>query len=207
MSLGSLTPGAQLVLLWGMFLQSTPGGEGTGFGTLLINALLAIFVGGLMVGRTPEYLGKKLGRLEIRWATITILYHPFVVLVPLATAYALHLGSSAGGIPPHGFTVLLYEFTSQSANNGSGMGPVNDGTPFFNLVGAVVMLLGRYLPIIAMLAIGGSLARQTPVPPGPGTLKTESATFTLYLIGFILVVTGLLFLPVLVLGPFAQGGL
>jgi len=207
MSLGSLTPGAQLVLLWGMFLQSTPGGEGTGFGTLLINALLAIFVGGLMVGRTPEYLGKKLGRLEIRWATITILYHPFVILVPLAAAYVLQLGTAAGGIPPHAFTVILYEFTSESANNGSGMGPINDATPFFNLVGATIMLLGRYLPIIAMLAIGGSLSRQTPVPPGPGTLKTESATFTLYLIGFILVVTGLLFLPVLVLGPFAQGGL
>src|SRR5262249_35238357 len=104
-----------------------------------------------------------------------------------------------------GFTVILYEFTSESANNGSGMGPISDATPFFNLVGAAIMLFGRYFPILAMLAIAGSLARQAPSPPGPVTLKTESATFTVYLIAFILVVTGLLFLPVLALGPFAQG--
>ncbi|MCI4335916.1 MAG: potassium-transporting ATPase subunit KdpA, partial [Thermoplasmata archaeon] len=165
MSLGSLTPGAQLVLLWGMFLQDAPGGVGTGFGTLLISVVLAIFVGGLMVGRTPEYLGKKLGRAEVKWATVTLLYHPFVVLVPLAAAYVLGYGSSAGGTPSHGFTVMLYEFTSESANNGSGMGPINDAVPFFNIIGALIMLIGRFLPIIAMLAIGGSLARQSPVPP------------------------------------------
>ena len=207
MSLGSLTPGAQLVLLWGMFLQDAPGGVGTGFGTLLISVLLAIFVGGLMVGRTPEYLGKKIGRSEVKWATVTLLYHPFVVLTPLAAAYILGYGNSAGGTAAHGFTVILYEFTSESANNGSGMGPINDAVPFFNIVGALIMLIGRFLPILAMLAIGGSLARQSPVPPGPGTLKTESATFTVYLIAFILVVTGLLFLPVLAMGPFGQGGL
>jgi len=207
MSLGALTSGGQLVLLWGMFLQCTPGGDGTGFGLLLINALLAIFVGGLMVGRTPEYLGKKIGRGEIKWAAVTILSHPFAILIPLAAAYAAGFGNAAGGTGSHAFTVLLYEFTSESANNGSAMGPIADATPFFNLVGVLIMLVGRYLPILAMLAIGGSLARQSPLPPGPGTLKTESGTFTLYLVGFILVVTGLLFLPVLALGPFGQGGL
>ncbi|HYK92621.1 MAG TPA: potassium-transporting ATPase subunit KdpA [Thermoplasmata archaeon] len=207
MSLGSLTPGAQMVLLWGMFLQSAPGGDGTGFGTLLINALLAIFVGGLMVGRTPEYLGKKIGRGEVKWAAVTVLSHPFAILIPVAVAYVAGLASLAVSPGPHGFTIVLYEFTSESANNGSGMGPINDATPFFNLAGAIVMLFSRYLPMIAMLAIGGSLARQTPLPPGPGTIKTESATFTLYLIAFILIVTGLLFLPVLALGPFGQGGL
>ncbi len=207
MSLGSLTPGAQLVLVWGMLLQATPGGDGTGFGMLLMNALLEIFVGGLMVGRTPEYLGKKVGRGEIKWAAITILSHPFAILVPLAVAYGIGLGTVAQGTTAHAFTTLLYEFTSESANNGSAMGPIADTSPFFNLAGAGVMLFSRYLPILAMLAIGGSLARQTPLPPGPGTLKTDSGTFTVYLIGFILVLSGLIFLPFLVLGPFGQGGL
>ena len=207
MSLGSLTPGAQMVLLWGMFLQSAPGGDGTGFGMLLINALLAIFVGGLMVGRTPEYLGKKIGRGEVKWAAATILSHPFAILVPVAVAYIAGIATAAVSPGSHGFTIALYEFASESANNGSGMGPIQDATPFFNLAGAVVMLFSRYLPMVAMLAIGGSLARQTPLPPGPGTIKTESGTFTLYLIAFILIVTGLLFLPVLALGPFGQGGL
>ncbi|MCI4366632.1 MAG: potassium-transporting ATPase subunit KdpA [Thermoplasmata archaeon] len=205
MSLGALTPGAQMVLLWGMFLQSVPGGVGTGFGTLLLEALLAIFVGGLMVGRTPEYIGKKLNRDTIKWAALAILSHPFAILIPLAVAYVLGYGVAAGGISSHAFTVILYEFTSESANNGSGSGPINDATPFFNLAGAAIMLFGRYVPILAMLASAGALSRQTPLPPGPGTLRTESPTFTVYMILFIVVMTGLLFLPVLALGPFAQG--
>jgi K+-transporting ATPase ATPase A chain len=207
MSLGAITPGAQLVLLWGMFLQLAPGGDGTGFGTLLLTVLLAVFVAGLMVGRTPEYLGKKLNRDNMKWCVIAILAHPFAILVPLGIAYVLGYGSQAGGTVPHGFTVILYEFTSESANNGSGSGPINDATPFFNLMGAGIMLFGRFLPILAMLAASGAIARQSPIPAGPGTLKTDSPTFALYLIAFILVVTGLLFLPVLALGPFAQGGL
>jgi K+-transporting ATPase ATPase A chain len=205
MSLGAITPGAQLVLLWGMFLQSVPGGVGTGFGTLLLEALLAIFVGGLMVGRTPEYIGKKLNRDTIKWAAMAILSHPFAILVPLAIAYVLGYGVAAGGISSHAFTVILYEFTSESANNGSGSGPINDAQPFFNLMGAGIMLFGRFVPILAMLASAGALSRQTALPPGPGTLRTESPTFTIYLIVFIIVMTGLLFLPVLALGPFAQG--
>jgi potassium-transporting ATPase potassium-binding subunit len=207
MSLGALTPGAQMVLLWGMFLQSAPGGDGTGFGVLLLNAVLAIFVGGLMVGRSPEYLGKKIGRDQVKWAAVTLLSHPFAILLPLALAYVAGLAQGAVGSGPQPFTVLLYEFTSESANNGSGMAPINDGTVFFNVAGSVIMLIGRYLPIVAMLAVGGSLARQAPNPPGPGTLKTESVTFTTYLTVFLLVITGLLFLPVLALGPFSQFGL
>jgi K+-transporting ATPase ATPase A chain len=205
MSLGSLTPGAQMTLLWGMFLQCAPGGEGTGFGMLLINSLLAIFLGGLMVGRTPEYLGKKLGRDQMRWATVTILSHPMAILIPLAVAAVSGLSVTAAGPGSQGFTIVLYEFTSESANNGSGMAPITDNTLFFNLAGALIMLVGRYLPIVAMLAIGGGLARQEALPPGPGTLKTQSVTFTLYLVIFLIVVTGLLFLPVLALGPFSQG--
>lgn len=205
MSLGSLTPGAQMTLLWGMFLQCAPGGEGTGFGMLLINSLLAIFLGGLMVGRTPEYLGKKLGRDQMRWATITLLSHPMAILIPLAIAAVSGLSVVAAGPGSQSFTIVLYEFTSESANNGSGMSPITDNTIFFNVVGAVIMLVGRYLPIIAMLAIGGGLARQETLPPSSGTMKTQSVTFTLYLVIFLIVVTGLLFLPVLALGPFSQG--
>jgi potassium-transporting ATPase potassium-binding subunit len=205
MSLGAVTPGAQMTLLWGMFLQCAPGGEGTGFGTLLINSLLAIFLGGLMVGRTPEYLGKKLGRDQMRWATITLLAHPMAILIPLAIAAVTGIEQVAAGPGSQSFTIVLYEFTSESANNGSGMSPINDNTVFFNVIGAIIMLVGRYLPILAMLAIGGGLARQDPLPPSSGTLKTQSVTFTLYLVIFLIVVTGLLFLPVLALGPFSQG--
>ncbi|MCL4324904.1 MAG: potassium-transporting ATPase subunit KdpA [Candidatus Thermoplasmatota archaeon] len=207
MALGSLTPGAQIDLFWGMFLQCVPGGDGTGFGMLLINVILAIFVGGLMVGRTPEYLGNKIGKHQMKWAAVTILSHPFAILIPTAITFVFGLASFSGGTAAHQFTVVLYEFTSESANNGSGMSSLNDNTLFFNLAGTIVMLVGRYLPIIAMLAIGGSLASTDPAPPGPGTLKTNSATFTIYLILFITIVTGLLFLPVLVMGPFAQGAL
>jgi potassium-transporting ATPase potassium-binding subunit len=204
-SLGALAPGSQMTLLWGMFLQCAPGGEGTGFGTLLINSLLAIFLGGLMVGRTPEYLGKKLGRDQMRWATITLLAHPMAILIPLAIAAVTGIEQVAAGPGSQSFTIVLYEFTSESANNGSGMSPINDNTVFFNVIGAVIMLVGRYLPILAMLAIGGGLSRQDPLPPSSGTLKTQSVTFTLYLVIFLIVVTGLLFLPVLALGPFSQG--
>jgi K+-transporting ATPase ATPase A chain len=205
MSLGALTPGAQSVLLWGMFLQCAPGGVGTGFGTLLINALLAIFVGGLMVGRTPEYLGKKIGPAQVKWVIVQLLAHPLAILVPLAVAFAARLGQVAAGPGSQGFTIVMYEFVSESANNGSGMSPITDGTPFFNVVGGLIMLVGRFVPIVCMLAIGGALARQPSLPYSPGTLKTSSATFTLYLVGFVLIVTGLLFLPILAMGPFSLG--
>ncbi len=211
MSLASLTPGAQSVLLFGMFMQSTPGGVGTGFGTLLIDVVLAVFMGGLMVGRSPEYLGKKIGMPQVKWAAAAILSHPFAILIPAAAAMVIPgvLESAIGGYSPHGFTILLYEFTSEAANNGSGMSPINDGTVFFNVAGALVMLVGRYFPVAAMLAIAGSLSSQEPHRPGSGTLKTRSVTFWFFLTVFIIIVTGLLFLPVLALGPFSQivGGL
>jgi potassium-transporting ATPase potassium-binding subunit len=205
MALGSLTPLAQTVLLFGMFLQSTPGGDGTGFGMLLVYVVLAVFMGGLMVGRSPEYLGKKISMPQVKWAVAALLSHPFAILVPVAYAITTGLAQAAvGGLTPHGFTVLLYEFTSESANNGSGMGPIRDATPFFNIAGALVMLVGRYFPILAMLAIAGSLSQQDLKAPGPGTLRTESATFSIFLTLFLLIVAGLLFLPVLALGPFSQ---
>ncbi|HEV2520211.1 MAG TPA: potassium-transporting ATPase subunit KdpA [Thermoplasmata archaeon] len=206
MALASLTPISQSVLMFGMFMQSTPGGVGTGFGTLLINVVLAVFMGGLMVGRSPEYLGKKIGMPQVKWAAAAILSHPFGILIPTAIAMVVPgiLSNAIGGYTPHGFTILLYEFTSESANNGSAMAPIQDGTIFFNVAGAIVMALGRYFPAVAMLAIAGSLAQQDPHRPGPGTLKTRSVTFWFFLVAFIIIVTGLLFLPVLALGPFSQ---
>ncbi len=206
MAIGALTPWAQTSLLFGMFLQASPGGDGTGFGMLLIYVILAVFVGGLMVGRTPEYLGKKVGRDQVKWSAAALLSHPFLILIPVALAVVLGLGFAPGTLNPATFTSILYEFTSESANNGSGIGGIADTTVFYNVAGALVMLVGRYLPILAMLAIGGSLSREGPQPVGPGTLRTESLTFTIYLILFLIVIAGLLFLPVLVLGPLSQLG-
>jgi K+-transporting ATPase ATPase A chain len=210
MALGSLPPVNQMVLLFGMFLQSTPGGDGTGFAMLMVNVVLAVFMGGLMVGRTPEYLGKKISMPQVKWAAAALLSHPFAVLIPLALAVQFGFARAAiGPFTAHGFTILLYEFTSESANNGSGMAPIQDGTTFYNVGGALIMLIGRYLPILAVLAIAGRMAEQRVSPPGPGTLRTESVTFTFFLTLFLVVVTGLLFLPVLALGPLSQilGGL
>jgi K+-transporting ATPase ATPase A chain len=212
MALGSLHPLAQLVLLFGMFTQSTPGGEGTGFATLLINALLAVFIGGLMVGRTPEYLGKKITTAHIKWVALVLLIHPVSILVPFAgTLLGNFVTFPPGDLATnaHSFTVVLYEFTSESANNGSAMGAswYNDATPWFNLAGAAVMLVGRFVPIIAMLMIGGLFSKQEVQPPGPGTLRTRSLTFTVYLTLLLIIVTALLFLPVMALGPLAQLGL
>ncbi len=209
MQIGALAPVSQLVLLFGMFTQSTPGGEGTGFGMLLLFAVLGIFVGGLMVGRTPEYLGKKISTGHVRWAALALLTHPAAILVPFVVAVVGgFVSTSSGSIPAsaHTFTSVLYEFTSESANNGSSLSSSawNDGTVFFNVAGAIVMLVGRFVPIWAMLKVGGMFSEQEVLPPGPGTLRTASATFTLYITLFLLILSVLLFLPVIALGPLAQ---
>ena len=213
MNIGALTPIAQMDLLFGMFTQSTPGGDGTGFGMLLIYALIAVFVGGLMVGRTPEYLGKRIGTGPIKWAAAVLLSHPALILVPTAVAVLGGFVSAAQGPgvpitdPAHQaytFTAVLYEFTSESANNGSAMGNIGDTSPFFNLTGALVMLIGRYFPMVGMIYIGGLLARQDVLPPGPGTMRTSSVTFTVFLTGIVIILAGLLFLPVIALGPLSQ---
>ncbi len=209
MQIGSISPVAQLVLLFGMFTQSTPGGEGTGFGMLLVYSVLAIFVGGLMVGRTPEYLGKKIGTTQVRWSALAILVHPASILIPFGIALVggeVALAGANVGATAHNFTSVLYEFTSESANNGSALstGAFNDSTPFFNLAGAAIMAVGRFVPIWAMLKIGGLFAQQESVPAGPGTLRTASGTYSLYLTLFLIITTALIFLPVMALGPLAQ---
>ena len=209
MQIGAISPVAQLVLLFGMFTQSTPGGDGTGFGMLLIFAVLGVFVGGLMVGRSPEYLGKKINTGHIRWAALALLTHPALILVPFVVAVTGGFVSTTSGSLPasaHTFTSILYEFTSESSNNGSALSSAsfNDTTPFFNVVGGVVMIIGRFVPIWAMLAVGGMFSEEEILPPGPGTLRTASATFTVYLTLFLIIVSVLLFLPVIALGPLAQ---
>ncbi len=209
MAIGSVSPVAQLVLLFGMFTQSTPGGEGTGFATLLLFSLLGIFVGGLMVGRTPEYLGKKIQTSQVRWAALAVLIHPATILLPFGVAILSHqvdLAGATSGATAHNFTSVLYEFTSESANNGSALSTAqfNDTTVFFNVAGALVMLVGRFVPIYVMLRIGGLFASQDPLAPNAGTLRTASATFCLYLTLFLIITTALIFLPVMALGPLGQ---
>ena len=209
MMIGALSPVGQMVLLFGMFTQSTPGGEGTGFGMLLLFAVLAIFVGGLMVGRTPEYLGKKIETGHVKWSALALLIHPALILIPTAVAILggfVVVDGSTVGLSAHNLTSVVYEFTSESANNGSALSTAafNDTTPFFNVAGAIVMLVGRFLPIYAMLKVSEKFARQRTLPAGPGTLRTASGTFTIYFTLFLVITTALLFLPVLALGPLAQ---
>ncbi|MCI4341407.1 MAG: potassium-transporting ATPase subunit KdpA [Thermoplasmata archaeon] len=218
LNIAGLAPIPQMSLLFGMFTQNTPGSDGVGFGTLLVFALLAIFIGGLMVGRTPEYLGKRISLTSVKWTALILLYHPVAILIPTAAAYIggfVPSTSSFATVPfcagsvcsnAHAFTSVLYEFTSEAANNGSGMSSFHDVTPFFNLVGAAVILIGRFLPMVAMLKIGSEFARSNSLPPGPGTLETRSLTFTLYLTLLLIVISALLFLPVIALGPLSQIG-
>jgi potassium-transporting ATPase potassium-binding subunit len=209
MDIGALTPVAQMVLLFGMFTQSTPGGVGAGFGNLLLYAVLAIFVGGLMVGRTPEYLGKKIETAHVKWAALALLIHPATILIPFVVSVAggyVQIDGSTLPATAHNFTSVLYEFTSESANNGSALstGAFTDTTPFFNVAGAVVMLVGRFVPFWAMLKVADLFSKQDALPPSSGTLRTASGTFTIYLALFLIIVSALLFLPVLAMGPLAQ---
>jgi len=209
LQIGSVSPVAQLVLLFGMFTQSTPGGVGTGFGQLLLFAVLGIFVGGLMVGRTPEYLGKKIGTAQVKWSALALLVHPATILIPFVVAVAggfVMVDTSSIGATAHNFTSVLYEFTSESANNGSALstGDVVDTTLFFNVTGALIMLVGRFVPILAMLMVADLFSKQEALPPSAGTLRTASGTFTIYLTLFLVITTALLFLPVIAMGPLAQ---
>ncbi|MGI0131218.1 MAG: potassium-transporting ATPase subunit KdpA [Thermoplasmata archaeon] len=210
LAIGAISPVGQMVLLFGMFTQSTPGGEGTGFGTLLLFGVLAIFIGGLMVGRTPEYLGKKIETSHVKWAALALLIHPAIILIPFSVGVLAGAPGvdSLGALPAsaHNFTSVLYELTSEAANNGSALSSAsfNDTTLFWNVTGAFVMLIGRFVPIWAMLQVGGLFAGQSEKPPGPGTLRTASATFTIYLTMILIIISALLFLPVLAMGPLAQ---
>ncbi|MFI0155822.1 potassium-transporting ATPase subunit KdpA [Streptomyces lydicus] len=195
------------VLLLGMMLgEITPGGTGSGLYGMLIMAIIAVFIAGLMVGRTPEYLGKKIGAREIKLAACYILITPALVLIGTAVAMALPDGKEAmTNIGAHGFSEVLYAYTSASNNNGSAFAGFGANTPFFNTTLGLCMLLGRFLPMVFVLALAGSLAEQKPVPETAGTLRTEKPLFAGLLVGTILIITGLTYFPAIALGPLAEG--
>ncbi|MFR0355153.1 potassium-transporting ATPase subunit KdpA [Streptomyces sediminimaris] len=195
------------VLLLGMMLgEIAPGGTGSGLYGMLIMAVVAVFIAGLMVGRTPEYLGKKIGPREIKLAACYILITPALVLTGTALAMALGKGEpSMTNTGAHGFSEVLYAYTSASNNNGCAFAGFAADTVYHNTMLGLCMLLGRFLPMVFVLALAGSLAGQKPVPATAGTLRTEKPLFTGVLVGAILIITGLTFFPALALGPLAEG--
>ncbi|MET8296520.1 potassium-transporting ATPase subunit KdpA [Streptomyces sp. NPDC005180] len=195
------------IQLLGMQLgEIAPGGVGSGLYGMLVMAIIAVFIAGLMVGRTPEYLGKKIGTREIKFAACYILVTPALVLGFTAAAMALptppHSMLNSGA---HGFSEVLYAYTSGANNNGSAFGGLNADTHWFNSTIGIAMLLGRFLPMVFVLALAGSLAEQKPVPETAGTLRTDKPLYTGLLVGTILIVTGLTYFPALALGPLAEG--
>jgi len=201
----SLTPIGGLVALWNMMLQVVFGGKGTGFMYLLMYAVLTVFLCGLMVGRTPEFLGRKIESFEMKMIAIVILLHPIMILLPTAIATIFPSGFDAVSNPGfHGFSQMLYQFTSSAANNGSGFEGLGDNTAFWNLSAGIVMFLGRYLPIAAMLALAGSMGNKAAVTATIGTFRTDNALFGIMLVSIIMIVGALTFFPVLALGPLAE---
>ncbi len=206
----SMTPIAGMTTLLGMMINCFYGGVGVGFLNFYIFIILGVFISGLMVGRTPEFLGKKIEAKEMKIAMIIALLHPFLILVGTALAsnlYASNPEALSGWLANpgyHGFSEMLYEFTSSSANNGSGFEGLGDNTPFWNIATGIVMLLARYLPIIGPVAIAGMLAQKQYIPESNGTLKTDTATFGLMVFAVIFIVAALSFFPALTLGPIAE---
>jgi potassium-transporting ATPase potassium-binding subunit len=201
----TLTPLGGIVPLGLMMLNSVFGGDGVGLVNMLMYAILAVFIAGLMVGRTPEFLGRKIEAREMKLIAIAILAHPLIILAPTAIALVSDLGTAAitnSGF--HGISQVLYEYTSSAANNGSGFEGLGDNTPFWNISTGLVMLLGRYISIIAMLAVAGSMGRKQWVPETIGTFRTDNRMFMGILLATVILIGALTFLPVLVLGPIAE---
>ncbi|MFH9424839.1 potassium-transporting ATPase subunit KdpA [Streptomyces sp. NPDC017529] len=203
--------GGGIQLLGMMLGEVAPGGVGSGLYGMLVMAVIAVFIAGLMVGRTPEYLGKKIGTREIKLAACYILITPTLVLgftaasMVMPDALGSMLNTKALGAGSHGFSEVLYAFTSGANNNGSAFGGLNANTPWYNTTIGLAMLLGRFLPMVFVLALAGSLAEQQPVPETAGTLRTEKPLFAGLLVGTILIITGLTYFPALALGPIAEG--
>jgi K+-transporting ATPase ATPase A chain len=201
----SLTPLAGMVTLIGMMVQCEFGGKGVGFLAALVYGLIAVFVAGLMVGRTPEFLGKKIEKPEIILVSLALLIHPLVILTPSSWSMVMPYGvSSLPNAMMHGYSEVLYAFSSAAANNGSAFAGLNANTPWYNSAISVVLFLGRYPPIIFMMAVAGSVAAKPTLPFTLGTLRTDSLMFGIFWFAVILVVGALTFLPALVLGPIAE---
>ncbi|GGY39097.1 potassium-transporting ATPase potassium-binding subunit [Streptomyces xanthochromogenes] len=203
----SLTGFGGGITMLGMQLgEIAPGGTGSGLYGMLIMAVIAVFIAGLMVGRTPEYLGKKIGTREIKFAACYILVTPALVLIFTAIAMAMPSTlTSMTNTGAHGFSEVLYAYTSGANNNGSAFAGLNANTPWFNTSIGLAMLLGRFVPMVFVLALAGSLAEQTPIPETAGTLRTNKPLFTGLLVGTVMIVAGLTYFPALALGPLAEG--
>jgi K+-transporting ATPase ATPase A chain len=205
-ALGGLAP------MIGMWLNNIFGGVGVGFINMLIFVVVTVFVAGMMIGRTPEFIGKKVEAREVKLASLALLMHPLLVLA--GTAIACQVWAAAADPDEtlawlknpgaHGFSEMLYEFSSAAANNGSGFEGLGDNTPFWNIATGLVMLLGRYIPIIAPLALAGSLAAKQASPEGAGSLRADSAMFGFSLWSVVIILGLLMFMPVAVLGPIAE---
>ena len=188
-----------------MLGEVAPGGVGSGLYGLLILATITVFVAGLMVGRTPEYLGKKIGAREMKLASLYFLVTPAVVLIGTAAAFATGNNSTALNVGPHGLSEVLYAFTSAGNNNGSAFAGITVNTPWWDTALGMAMLIGRFLPMVLVLALAGSLARQRPTPDSEGTLPTHQPLFVGMVVGVTVVLVALTFLPALALGPIAEG--
>ncbi|MGG2015703.1 potassium-transporting ATPase subunit KdpA [Bacillus sp. S10(2024)] len=201
----TLTPIGGMVPLVNMLLGTVFGGIGVGFINVIMYAMIAVFLAGLMVGRTPEFLNKKLEGKEMKLIAITIVSQPLLILGAAAIAFSTHLGTDSISNPGfHGLTQVIYEYTSSAMNNGSGFEGLNDNTPFWNISTGLVMYIGRYFSIITMLAVAVGLKKKKIVPETIGTFQTDSRLFGGILLGTIFIVGALTFLPILVLGPIAE---
>src|SRR6202012_4350638 len=195
------------ILLFDLMLgEVVPGGVGAGMYGLLMLAVLTVFIGGLMVGRTPEYIGKKIRPSEMKWAALYILATPGSALIGAAIALGFPGPQKAiFNSGPHGLTEVVYAFTSMANNNGSAFAGLGTAATYYQIAGGIVMLIARFAPEIFVLALAGSLARQQPVPASLGTLQTHKPLFAGMLVGVIIILVGLTYFPALALGPFAEG--
>lgn len=201
----SLTPLGGMIPLLHMMLNCVFGGKGVGLMNMILYAILAVFICGLMVGRTPEYLGKKIEGREMKLTALTIIIHPLLILAFSALAVATTSGQAGITNPGfHGLTQVMYEFASSAANNGSGFEGLTDNTLFWNITTGIVMFLGRYLPIVLQLAIAGSLMKKCFVNESDGTLQTNTLSFSIILVVVVYIFAALTFFPTLALGPIAE---
>jgi len=202
----SYTPFGGMMPIVNMMLgEVAPGGVGSGLYGLLILAVITVFVAGLMVGRTPEYLGKKIGAHQMKLASLYFLITPTIVLTGTAAAFATGNNATALNVGPHGLSEVLYAFTSAGNNNGSAFGGITVNTAWWDTALGIAMLLGRFLPMVLVLALAGSLARQKATPESEGTLPTHQPLFVGMVVGVTVVLVALTFLPALALGPLAEG--
>jgi K+-transporting ATPase ATPase A chain len=202
----SFMPVSGLTQMLSMMTNAFYGGAGAGILNFYIFIILAVFISGLMVGRTPEFMGKKIEAREMKIAMIVALLHPLLILAATASGVAMpELTAGTLNNPGfHGFSEILYEYTSSAANNGSGFEGLGDNTPWWNISCGIVLILSRFIPIIGPVAIAGILASKKHIPESAGTLKTDNGTFGLMVFAVIVIITALSFFPALTLGPIAE---